>query len=166
MIKFELKELNLDMGKLEYEMFQEIPAKESGSTNLCNGISYQVFKEYLESQMARKYQKVSQYDTPTIVYIMYADNYPIGYIGIRTKIDENWLKWCGNIYYTVRPNKRNQGFGTKMLELALKECKNLGFKEVYTSASEGNIASEKVIQNNGGILLKDGSKYYKIELNS
>ena len=164
-MKYELKELNTNMGKLEYDMYQEIPPKESGSTNLCNGISYKVFKEYLESQIARKYQEVSYYDTPTIIYIMYADNLPVGYIGIRTKIDDNWLKWCGNIYYTIRPSKRGQGYGTKMLELALKECRKLGFKEVFTSASEGNIASEKVIENNGGILLKDdGSKYYIIEL--
>ena len=33
-----LKELNLYMGIKEYEMYQDIPAKESGSTNECYGI--------------------------------------------------------------------------------------------------------------------------------
>ena len=46
---FELKELNLNMGLEEYQMYQDIPSKESGSTNLCNGLSYEVFKNYLES---------------------------------------------------------------------------------------------------------------------
>lgn len=32
----ELKELNMNMGIAEYEMYQDIPLKESGSTNLCN----------------------------------------------------------------------------------------------------------------------------------
>ena len=99
---FELKELNLNMGLEEYQMYQDIPSKESGSTNLCNGLPYEVFKNYLESQMARKYQNISIYDTPTITYIMYVNNIPVGYVCLRTKIDDNWKKWCGNIYYAVR----------------------------------------------------------------
>ena len=56
---FKLEEFNLDMGKAEYEMFQEIPAKENGSTNLCNGISYECFNFFLETQLARQFQKIS-----------------------------------------------------------------------------------------------------------
>ena len=48
MIKYELKELNMNMGKEEYNMFQDIPLKESGSTNLCKGLPYEVFKNYLK----------------------------------------------------------------------------------------------------------------------
>jgi predicted acetyltransferase len=117
---FELKELNMNMDLPEYEMYQDIPLKESGSTNLCNGLPYDVFKNYLESQIARKYQSVSLYDTPTIIYIMYVGNIPIGYIGIRTEIDDNWKKWCGNIYYAIRLSERRKGYATKMMELALK----------------------------------------------
>ena len=38
-MKYELKELNMQMGLLEYGMYQDIPLKESGSTNLCNGLT-------------------------------------------------------------------------------------------------------------------------------
>ena len=50
--------------------------------------------------------------------------------------------------------------------MALKKFKDLGFKEIYGQSSAGNIASAKVIENNGGIFLEeiDGTKYYKIEL--
>lgn len=44
------KGLNIQMGILEYEMYQDIPSRESGSTNLFNGIPYDVFKTYLETQ--------------------------------------------------------------------------------------------------------------------
>ncbi len=97
----ELKELNMNMGKLEYEMYQDIPVKESGSTNLCNGLPYEVFKNYLESQMARKYQITSYYDTKVITYIMYVNGLPVGYIGLRFDIDDNWRKWSGNFYYAM-----------------------------------------------------------------
>ena len=165
-MKYELKELNIDMGVSEYEMYQDIPLKEPGSTNLCNGLPYEVFKNYLESQLARKYQNISKYDTPTIAYILYINSIPVGYICIRTKIDNQWKKWSGNFYYTVRLSERKKGYGTKMLKLALNEFKKLGLKEIYGQSSSDNYASEKVIENNGGILLEEigGTRYYKIEL--
>ena len=162
-----LKELDLNMGKEEYEMFQDIPAKESGSTNECNGIPYEEFKSYLEKEINRKYNEVTYEDTPTISYIMYDDNKPIGLICLRTKIDDNCMKWSGNFYYRIRLSERKKGYGTKILSLALEEFRRLGFKEVYGQSSAGNIGSAKVIENNGGILLdeKDGTRYYKIVLN-
>ena len=162
-----LKELDLNMGIDEYEMFQDIPAKESGSTNECNGIPYEEFKSYLEKEINRKYNEVTYDDTPTVSYIMYDDNKPIGLICLRTKIDDNWMKWSGNFYYRIRLSERKKGYGTKILSLALQELKKMGFKEVYGQSSNGNIGSAKVIEKNGGILLdeKDGTRYYKIVLN-
>lgn len=165
-MKYELKELNMNMGISEYEMYQDIPLKESGSTNLCNGLPYEVFKNYLESQLARKYQDISEYDTPAVTYIMYVNDIPVGYICIRTKINDQWKKWSGNFYYAIRLSERKKGYGTKILKLALNEFKKLDFKEIYGQSSSGNTASAKVIENNGGILLEeiDGTRYYKIKL--
>lgn len=160
-----LIELNNKMGRAEYDMYQDIPPKESGSTNLCKGLSFDVFANYIESQVARKYQKISFYDTPAITYIMYDIKKPVGYVCIRTKINKQWKDWCGNIYYAVRQSERRKGYGTKMLKLALDECRNLGMKTVFVKAAEGNIASQKVIENNGGIFIKAaGSRFYKIVL--
>ncbi len=165
-MSYELKELNMDMGIPEYEMYQDIPLKESGSTNLCNGLPYEVFKNYLESQIARKYQNISDFDTPTIIYIMYVNELPVGYIGLRTKINDQWKKWSGNFYYAIRLSERKKGYGTKILELSLNEFKKFNFKEIYGQSSAGNIASTKVIENNGGVLLEEveGTRYYKIDL--
>lgn len=165
-MKYELKELNMNMGIIEYEMYQDIPLKESGSTNLCNGLPYKVFKTYLESQLARKYQCISEYDTPTVTYVMYVNDIPVGYICPRTKIDDQWKKWSGNFYYAIRLSERKKGYGNKILKLALDEFKKLGFNEIYGQSSSGNIASAKIIENNSGILLEeiDGTRYYKIEL--
>lgn len=165
-MKYELKELKMTMDKKEYEMYQDIPLKENGSTNLCYGLPYEVFKDYLESQIARKYQKISDYDTPTIIYIMYVNEKPVGYIGLRTEINEKWKKWSGNFYYVIRLSERKKGYGSKILELALKEFEKLNIEEVYGNSSKGNTASSKVIENNGGILLEEdnGTKYYKIVL--
>ena len=162
-----LKELDINMGKDVYDMYQDIPAKESGSTNDCFGLSFDEFPKYLEKEINRKNNKVTYDDTPTITYIMYVDNNPVGLICLRTELDDNGMKWSGNFYYRVRLSERRKGYGTKILELALEEFRKLGFEEVYGQSSAGNIGSAKVIENNGGILLdeKDGTRYYKIVLN-
>ena len=162
--KFELRELNMDMGICEYEMYQDIPSKESGSTNLCKNLPYDVFKNYLELQIARKYQNISKYDTPTITYIMYVNDLPVGYICLRTKTDDNWLKWSGNFYYTIRLSEREKGYGNIILKLAINEFRKLGFKEIYGNCTNNNIRSGKVIENNNGLLIKEesGTRYYKI----
>ena len=165
-MNFELNELHMGMGQPEWEMYQDIPVKEPGSTNLCKGLPLEVFPAWLESQLARKFQRISYYDTPTTMYLLYADGIPVGYIGIRTEIDENWKRWSGNLYYTIRQSVRGKGYGTKMVALALEKCREMGMKEVFANASAGNAASARILEKNGGQLLEEveGSRYYRFEL--
>ena len=116
--------------------------------------------------MARKYQNISLYDTPIIIYIMYVDEVPVGYIGLRTEIDDNWKKWSGNLFYVIRKSYRGKGYGNKILELGLNEFRKMNYKTVYCNSSYGNICSSRVIEKNGGVLIDevDGRKYYKIKL--
>lgn len=164
--KYRLEEINLGMGQPEYEMYRDIPAKESGSTNLCNGLPFDVFPSFIESQMARKYQTISPFDTPTAIYIFYVNDKPIGYAGLRLDIDEKWKKWSGNIFYAVRSSARGKGYGTALLDAMLKEAKNHGIDEVLIQSSAGNIASQKIIEKNGGKFLSEdeGTRYYKITI--
>lgn len=67
-------------------MYQDIPLKDHGSTNLCNGLPYEVFKSYIERELLRKFQTVSLYDTPTTIYILYVNKYSGGYIGLEQKL--------------------------------------------------------------------------------
>ena len=161
-----LRKLDLDMGKDVYDMYQDIPFKESGSTNNCFGIDFKDFHKYLEREISRQNNKITYDDTPTITYIMYVDNIPVGLICLRTELDENWKKWSGNFYYKIRLSERRKGYGTKILELALNKFRELGFNEIFGQSSNGNIASAKVIENNGGIFLgeEEGTRYYKIVL--
>lgn len=130
-------------------------------------MSKEEFNTWIIKQIDRKNNKVTYDDTPTTTYILYVDNIPVGYICLRTEIDDNWKKWSGNFYYKVRSSERRKGYATKMLSLALDEFKKFGYREVLGNSSNDNIASSKVIENNGGILLKeiDGSRYYKIKIN-
>ena len=112
-MNYELKELNLNMGKDEWEMYQDIPNGEFGQTNDCFGLPYEEFKNYLKREIARKQNEVTYDDTPAITYIMYVNNYPVGLICLRTKIDENWRKWSGNFYYKIRKSERKRAMQQK-----------------------------------------------------
>ena len=58
----------------------------------------------------------------------------------------------GHIGDGVRPSERRKGIATKMISLALKECRKLGINKVLMVCDKGNIGSAKSIENNGGIL--------------
>lgn len=164
---YELKELSLDLlNKDLYDMYQDIPNGDNGQTNDAFGLNEDEFKDYIIKQINRKNNKVTFDDTPTITYIMYVENKPVGFICLRTEIDDNCMKWSGNFYYQVRLSERRKGYATKMLELGLNELKKIGFDIVYGQSSAGNIGSAKTIENNNGIFIKEneGTRYYKILL--
>ena len=95
-MSYKLVELNENMFKEIYEMYQDIPNGENGQTNDAYGLSEDEFKEYVVKQIKRKNNELTYDDTPTITYIMFVNERPVGFICLRTKIDDNWKKWSGN----------------------------------------------------------------------
>ena len=84
--------------KLSYDIAEQISALEYDWVYLVKELK----------QINRKNNEINFDDTPTITYIIYVDNYPIGYICLRTKINEQWRKWSGNFYYQVRSSERRK----------------------------------------------------------
>jgi len=76
----------------------------------------------------------------------------LGAVNIRHELNDFLLKEGGHIGDGIRPSERRKGYATKMIELALLECKRLGIKKVLITCNKDNIASAKSIINNGGIL--------------
>lgn len=76
----------------------------------------------------------------------------VGAVNIRHYLSEGLLLNGGHIGDGVRPSERRKGIATKMIALALEECKNLGIHKVLMVCDKDNIGSAKSIKNNGGIL--------------
>jgi predicted acetyltransferase len=76
----------------------------------------------------------------------------VGAINIRHFLNDNLLKNGGHIGDGVRPSERRKGIATKMIGLALEECKKLEINKVLMVCDKNNIASAKSIINNRGIL--------------
>ena len=76
----------------------------------------------------------------------------VGAINIRHYLNESLLLNGGHIGDGVRPSERRKGVATKMISLALQECKKLGIDKVLLVCDKKNIGSAKSIINNGGVL--------------
>lgn len=76
----------------------------------------------------------------------------VGAVNIRHYLNESLLLDGGHIGDGVRPSERRKGIATRMIGLALEECKKLGIYRVLMVCDKDNIGSAKSIINNGGIL--------------
>lgn len=81
-----------------------------------------------------------------------ARNRMVGAVNIRHFLNERLLKNGGHIGDGVRPSERGRGIGTKMIGLALDECRKLGIEKVLMVCDKDNIASARTIRKNGGVL--------------
>lgn len=97
------------------------------------------------------------------LYLVFNDNEKlVGLLNIRFDMSNELRKKYGDIGYGVRPSERRKGYATKMLEYALKVCKEKQMKEVILGCYEYNIGSNKTIIKNGGILYKTITEEKKI----
>ncbi len=116
-------------------------------------LDYRDFKEYLKGFEEEK--KGCLYGgVPGTTLWAYEDERDliIGAVSIRHWLNEGLLKNGGHIGDGVRPSERRKGYATKMIALAINECKKLGIEKVLMVCSNKNIGSQKSILNNGGIL--------------
>ena len=140
------------INKKLYDMYQDIPNNEIGSSNIFYGLSYNDFvikciPYTLEEKIINK-----SINTTTKRYILFYNDIPIGEIGIRTILNDYWINKGSQIYYKIRISKRGMGYGNNILDLGLKEAKALGFNKIRINCDDNNIPSKKIIINNGGII--------------
>ncbi|QNO14159.1 GNAT family N-acetyltransferase [Alkalicella caledoniensis] len=88
----------------------------------------------------------------TYFYIRNTDEKIIGMINIRHKLNEFTLQEGGHIGYSIRPTERKKGYATTLLKAGLIKCKELNIQNVLITCDKINVASAKVIMNNGGKL--------------
>ena len=144
-----------------YQMYQDIPKGEIGSTNILNGVSYKEFIDICNKYIKEETIINKDINTTTKRYILCDNDKLIGEVGIRTTLNDFWVNKGSQIYYKIRLSERKKGYGNSILKFALIEAKKLGFKKIRINCSDNNIASKKVILKNKGIL--DINGYYTKE---
>lgn len=87
----------------------------------------------------------------TLLWLVDGEEY-IGRASIRHELNEELVLVAGHIGYEIRPTKRRQGYGTRILGLALERARELGIREVLVTCDTDNVGSWKIIEANGGRL--------------
>lgn len=84
----------------------------------------------------------------------------VGSIGLRWQPGTTALPphCLGHIGYTVVPWKRRHGFATQGLALMLDEARAVGLPFVELTTDPDNLASQRVITANGGVLVEHFTK--------
>ena len=107
---------------------------------------YKNFEYYLENLEVKKEEK-HQVPDSTFFCLDTQRNIFVGAVNIRHYLNEQLLLNGGHIGDGVRPSERRKGIATKMIAMALEECKKLGINKVLMVCDKDNIASAKSIQN-------------------
>jgi len=80
-----------------------------------------------------------------------------GSIGLRWQPGTEALPpYClGHIGYSVVPWKQRRGYATAALRVILQEARDVGLRYVELTTDPDNVASQRVIEANGGVLFEE-----------
>lgn len=114
-------------------------------------LDYRDFEHYCENLEVKDASQGLVPDSVFFCLDMDRDQF-VGAVNIRHYLNESLLLNGGHIGDGVRPSVRGKGIGTRMIGLALEECRKLDITRVLMVCDKENIASAKTILRNGGIL--------------
>lgn len=126
------------------------------------------FEEWIaELKLYEKEETCPEGKVPAVQFITVrkSDNKVVGVINVRLKLNAFLEHFAGHIGDCVRPSERKKGYGSAQISLALKYCKEINLSPIMITCKVDNIASDKTILNNGGVLNSivehDGEKFKK-----
>jgi predicted acetyltransferase len=95
--------------------------------------------------------RVRQVGYRDCVYWLIDDARYVGQSSIRPELGTPYLiTYGGHIGYSIRPSHRQQGYGRRILQLALERCREFGLERALVTCDEDNMASRRIIEANGG----------------
>lgn len=91
-------------------------------------------------------------------YLVLSDEEVVGTICIRHYLTKDLEEFGGHIGYSIKPSVRRKGYATEALRLILELYKDK-YDEILIMCEDDNIASNKTILANGGILINQIEKF-------
>lgn len=160
----ELRQLTPDDGRDVYEMLQRIGENENEFKNNAYGLTFDEFKAWLTEQdnWSRGEALPDGYVAQTIFWL-YDNGVPVGIGKIRHALNENSRRIGGNIGYAIDPLHRGKGYATQLLHKLVAKADDIGVGEKLLSVEKYNPASKRVIEKNGGKLVRDNEERWFFE---
>ncbi|MGM8216064.1 GNAT family N-acetyltransferase [Bacillaceae bacterium W0354] len=140
--------------EMEYEYFDYINEWLKAEEEIVPSTFRYFPKDYHKFlEKLRRDGKVEQPDgrVPATTYILVQDSGRwLGACNIRHELNDVLLSIGGHVGYGVRPSERGKGYATEILRLSLLQLEKVGVTRALITCNADNVASEKVIINNGG----------------
>jgi predicted acetyltransferase len=88
----------------------------------------------------------------------------VGFLALRTRLNDWLLNEGGHIGYSVRPSRRREGHASRALGLAVRRAGELGIDRALVTCDDDNLASARTIERNGGAYedTRNGKRRYWI----
>ncbi len=148
----ELRKINLQDVEEQWLYTTALPENENGLTNPYHGVSFDEYKEKVLTKQISHENPVDMPDwfVPETYYYLWDEDKLVGEFRIRHHLTEALREGAGHIGYSISKEYRGKGYGTEGLRLTLLKAKEIVPEdEIYLRVNKDNIASQKVMLNNG-----------------
>lgn len=159
----ELRKINTNDIEAQWAYTTELPTDENGLTNPYNGVSFEEYKEKVLPTLISYEHPVNMPDwfVPETYYYLWDGDCLVGEFRIRHHLTEALRNGAGHIGYSISRKYRGKGYGTAGLKLTLDIARKIvPENEIYLRVNKDNIASQKVMINNGGYKVGEDEDHY------
>lgn len=132
-------------------------AKENGDISEMgnayrDGENFEAMLKRLNDRVKGK--NIAKRDVPSSMKWIIENGEVVGTIDLRHILNKDYFERLGHVAYYIHPLKRNKGYATKALGLAIKWYQKRNVNRILITCYSDNEASKKVILKNGGVLEK------------
>ena len=162
-----VKKSNLEDIEKEWAFVRDMPEDENGLTNAWPGISRDDFENKALSDMLRfeRGENLPDWMVPETFLFLWEDDTIVGQFRIRHYLNDALREGGGHIGQFIKKEFRGKGYGTKGLALTLEVARTIVPEdEFYLRVNRDNPASLKVMQKNGGRIVKEDDGHYYVRI--
>ncbi len=159
----ELRKMNSEDMKEQWEYVTALPADENGLTNQYEGVSFDEYRTTVFPELMMHENPVNMPDwfVPETYYYLWDGQTLVGEFRIRHYLTEALRTGAGHIGYSIRKEYRSRGYGTKGLAMVLDLAREIVPEdEIYLRVLKSNIPSIKAISRNGAYIAGEDELHY------
>lgn len=159
----ELRKMNLQDIKEQWEYVTALPKDENGLTNPYEGITFEEYETTVlpELMMHENPVGMPEWFVAETYYYLWDEQVLVGEYRIRHYLTEALKVGAGHIGYSIKKEYRGKGYGTKGLAMVLDIAREIVPEdEIYLSVLKSNIPSFKAINSNGAYIADEDETHY------